>query len=208
MTCTHSNARLVAVVAALLLAFTAACSGSAPGADTTGSEAPAASPAQSSGCQPTLPEIPSGNRPPGMEVRLVDPTPAYWGVTLPEGEALPLDSSVELQPLHVRVAHRLDPQIKVNQAVDAQIYLIFPRNDFTVKPPKTGWTEQPGSEAMVVYCGEVHGKPALARSDSDHVFWITPLAPRAFSIQWQIAGTAEVGPISPRLRGFTVEATP
>jgi hypothetical protein len=123
------------------------------------SQAPVEKPAPRSGCQPKLPDIPTGNRPAGLEAGLVDPTPAYWGVSLPEGEPLPLDSSVELQPFHVRVAHSFDPQIKVNQNVDAQIYLIFPRNDFNVKPPKTGWVEEPGDAASVVYCGEVHGKP-------------------------------------------------
>ena len=159
-------------------------------------------------CKPTLPEIPTGNRPPGLEARLVDPTPAYWGVTLAEGEPLPLDSSVELEPMHVRVAHRFDPQIEVNQSVNAQIYLIFPRNDFVVKPPKTGWVEEPGSDANVVYCGEVHGKPTLTPAEHDDVFWITAQVARPFPIQWQLAGTAEVGPLSTRLRGFTVDVTP
>ena len=189
-------------VAALLL-FAVGCNAVPPE-----SKPPAEKPSARSGCQPTLPDIPTGNRPPGLEAGLVDPTPAYWGVSLPEGDPLPLDSSVELQPMHVRVAHSFDPQIEVNQKVDAQIYLIFPRNDFHVKPPKTGWVEEPGTDANVIYCGEVHGKPALARSEYDQLFWLTPLAPRPFSIQWQIAGTAEVGPLSTRLRGFTVEVTP
>jgi hypothetical protein len=50
--------------------------------------------------------------------------------------------------------------------------------------------------------------PTMARSENDKVFWITPLVARPFSIQWQIAGTAEVGPLSTRLRGFTFEVTP
>jgi hypothetical protein len=172
--------------------------------------APAAAPnaAPATACRPSLPEIPTGNRPPGLEARLVDPAPAYWGVMLGEGDPLPLDSSVELEPMHVRVAHRFDPQIQITQSVDAQIYLIFPRNDFIVKPPKTGWVEEPGSDANVVYCGEVHGKPALAPGEHDSVFWITALAARPFPIQWQLAGTAEVGPLSTRLRGFTVDVTP
>jgi hypothetical protein len=152
--------------------------------------------------------MPTGNRPPGLEALLVDPTPAFWGATLPEGDPLPLNGSVEVQPFHVRVAHSFDPQINVNQKVDAQIYLLFPRNDFTVKPPKTGWVEQPGTDANVIYCGEVHGKPTLTRSEYDQLFWLTPLAPRPFSIQWQIVGTAEVGPLSSRLRGFSFEVTP
>jgi hypothetical protein len=188
---------------AALVVFAVGCGAGTPESHTArGASAPRA------GCQPTLPEIPTGNRPPGLEARLVDPTPAHWGVNLPEGAPLRLDGSMELQPLHVRVAHRFDPQIEVNQKVDAQIYLIFPRNDFTVTPPKTGWVEQPGSDATVVYCGEVHGKPTLARRERDEVFWITPHAARPFSIQWQIAGTAEVGPLSTRLRGFSFEVTP
>ena len=191
------------LAAGLLALVTAAAGCSAPASQTAAQNAP-----PTSGCQPTLPEIPTGNRPPGLEVGLVDPTPAQWGVRLPEGEPLPLDSSVELSPLHVRVAQRFDPQLKENQSVDAQIYLIFPRNEFTVKPPKTGWVEEPGSDAYIVYCGEVHGEPTLARSENDKVFWMTPLVPRPFSVQWQIAGTSEVGPLSTRLRGFTVEVTP
>ena len=201
MTIRRSIVALPAFVLLALIVFGAGCG--APDSQTA-----VRNQGPQSGCQPTLPDVPTGNRPPGLEVGLVDPTPAQWGVSLPEGDPLPLDSSVELQPLHVRVAHRFDPQIKVNQNVDAQIYLIFPRNEFTVKPPKTGWVEEPGSEAYVVYCGEVHGKPTLARNENDKVFWITPLVARPFSIQWQIAGMAEVGPLSPRLRGFTVEVTP
>ena len=191
----------------LLLLLTVGCGQPAPAGTESTAAAPPPAPS-SSGCQPTLPAIPTGNRPPGMEVMLVDPAPAYWGVNLPEGDPLPLEGSVDLQPLHVKVAHRFDPQIKVNQKVDAQIYLIFPRNDFTVKPPKTGWVEQPGSDATVVWCGEVHGQPALTPGENDKVFWLTALASRPFPIQWQVAGTSESGPISPRLRGFSLAVTP
>jgi hypothetical protein len=202
-------AAAAAVGALALFGFAAGCGGPAPAGTAAATETAATPPpVNASGCQATLPEIPTGNRPPGLEVMLVDPTPAQWGVVRPEGDPLPLDSTAGVQPLHVRVAHRLDPQLKINQAVDAQIYLIFPRNELTVKPPKTGWQELPATDAYRVYCGEVHGRQTLARRGPDEVFWITPAMARPYSVQWQLAGTAEVGPLSTRLRGFTFEVTP
>jgi hypothetical protein len=139
---------------------------------------------------------------------LVDPSPALWGLNLPVGTPLPLDSSVELPPLHVGVSHQFNPQLNVNEEVDAQVYLIFPRNDFTVKAPKTGWDEEPGSAANVVYCSDVHGVPHAGRGAASEVFWLTPLVARPFSIQWQVAGTAKSGALPVGLRGFTLQVTP
>jgi hypothetical protein len=139
---------------------------------------------------------------------LVDPSPILWGLNLPPGVPLSLDSSVDLPPWHVSVAHEFNPQLNVKDDVEARVYLIFPRNDFTVKVPKAGWYPGAGSAANVVYCGDVHGVPNLSRGATNDVFWLTPLVARPFSIQWQVAGAAKSGALSTALRGFTITVTP